>query len=400
MDFYESTSYTDNFENIFTASFEYKNSSFYLTDCNLLYAQINNCDLNIVGKKVCDFSETFNTVFLKELFSLKSNEIFSFIIEKNYSLWNVSLQMVFPICKIKGKRIDNLNFKNKFDFFSHPYLKLQKKLSLFLKYDNFSFTLQNADKSFFDYTKLQKGDNINNLIRKNLLMINSTSLLKSCIEDNTEFSFVDRYTDNGKNINFFCRLTPVCYSDNCGIFASIYILDNNIFYELLKNSSFFENYFASSNTGVAFYSDISKDIVRWDSVFFKEAGNDFEKIKKSNALRFCASEKNITFDEIEISSSYENSTKYSFAFIPIPENELTMIVCAQKFKIEDALKKLPIKLTSREFDVVSMVFKGEKNSYIALKLGIAEGTVKKTLYNIYNKLGITSRIDLINLIYR
>ena len=42
------------------------------------------------------------------------------------------------------------------------------------------------------------------------------------------------------------------------------------------------------------------------------------------------------------------------------------------------------------------VVKGCTNKRIALCLGIAEGTVKKTLYNIYKKLHIQSRAEAVS----
>lgn len=51
-------------------------------------------------------------------------------------------------------------------------------------------------------------------------------------------------------------------------------------------------------------------------------------------------------------------------------------------------------LTKREKEIVSMVAQGQKNDYIATKLGISTGTVKKTLSNVYKKYSITSRVEL------
>ncbi len=54
------------------------------------------------------------------------------------------------------------------------------------------------------------------------------------------------------------------------------------------------------------------------------------------------------------------------------------------------------RLTEREQQVLEHVVKGCTNKRIALYLGIAEGTVKKTLYNIYKKLHIQSRAEAVS----
>ena len=52
-------------------------------------------------------------------------------------------------------------------------------------------------------------------------------------------------------------------------------------------------------------------------------------------------------------------------------------------------------LSSRELEVLGLVAEGMRNSQIAGKLFIAEGTVKRHLTNIYAKLGATSRTDAV-----
>jgi DNA-binding NarL/FixJ family response regulator len=51
-------------------------------------------------------------------------------------------------------------------------------------------------------------------------------------------------------------------------------------------------------------------------------------------------------------------------------------------------------LTSRELRIVRMVATGLHNREIAEELSITEGTVKVHLHNIYEKLGVTGRVEL------
>ena len=52
------------------------------------------------------------------------------------------------------------------------------------------------------------------------------------------------------------------------------------------------------------------------------------------------------------------------------------------------------KLTKREQEIARLVAAGLRNKEIGEDLGITEGTVKMHLYNIYQKLGIESRMEL------
>lgn len=49
-------------------------------------------------------------------------------------------------------------------------------------------------------------------------------------------------------------------------------------------------------------------------------------------------------------------------------------------------------LTPRELDVLELVSAGERSRDVAARLGLREATVKRHLYSIYRKLGVTNRV--------
>jgi two-component system, NarL family, nitrate/nitrite response regulator NarL len=52
-------------------------------------------------------------------------------------------------------------------------------------------------------------------------------------------------------------------------------------------------------------------------------------------------------------------------------------------------------LTPREIEIVQMVTRGLRNKAIGERLSISEGTVKVHLHNIYEKLGVDGRLELV-----
>jgi DNA-binding NarL/FixJ family response regulator len=52
-------------------------------------------------------------------------------------------------------------------------------------------------------------------------------------------------------------------------------------------------------------------------------------------------------------------------------------------------------LTPREEQVVALVADGLTNREVATELGLTEHTVKKYLFRIFDKLGISSRVELV-----
>lgn len=55
-------------------------------------------------------------------------------------------------------------------------------------------------------------------------------------------------------------------------------------------------------------------------------------------------------------------------------------------------------LTDREFEIISYLVEGKKNNEIAEQLFISQNTVKSHVRNVYRKLGINNRIELIKLL--
>jgi DNA-binding CsgD family transcriptional regulator len=57
-------------------------------------------------------------------------------------------------------------------------------------------------------------------------------------------------------------------------------------------------------------------------------------------------------------------------------------------------------LSKREQDVVRCVAEGQSNREIASSLGLTEHTVKNYLFRIFDKLGVSSRVEVVLYVYR
>ena len=67
---------------------------------------------------------------------------------------------------------------------------------------------------------------------------------------------------------------------------------------------------------------------------------------------------------------------------------------------ETGLRDLRQALTNRELDIVRMIALGLRNAEIAGRLRVSEGTVKSHLHHVYEKLGVSGRMDLLLLAQR
>ena len=52
-------------------------------------------------------------------------------------------------------------------------------------------------------------------------------------------------------------------------------------------------------------------------------------------------------------------------------------------------------LTPRELELATLVTSGLRNRDVAIRLGISEGTAKLHLYNVYKKLDVANRVELV-----
>jgi DNA-binding NarL/FixJ family response regulator len=62
---------------------------------------------------------------------------------------------------------------------------------------------------------------------------------------------------------------------------------------------------------------------------------------------------------------------------------------------ESASREVSQTLTPREIEIVRMMAEGLRNRAIAERLSISEGTVKVHLHNVYEKLGLDGRLELV-----
>jgi DNA-binding NarL/FixJ family response regulator len=76
------------------------------------------------------------------------------------------------------------------------------------------------------------------------------------------------------------------------------------------------------------------------------------------------------------------------------DRETTSRLASRELRREQAVKEAGKDLTPRELDIVRMISQGLRNRAIAERLSISEGTVKIHLHNIYDKLGVDGRLEL------
>jgi DNA-binding NarL/FixJ family response regulator len=78
------------------------------------------------------------------------------------------------------------------------------------------------------------------------------------------------------------------------------------------------------------------------------------------------------------------------------DQQVTMSISRQSLKVSRLKPSGPGALSTREIEVLGHVAAARSNRQIANWMGIAEGTVKRHMRNIFEKLDAVSRIDAVN----
>ena len=67
------------------------------------------------------------------------------------------------------------------------------------------------------------------------------------------------------------------------------------------------------------------------------------------------------------------------------------------FSKMESQNKLTETLTAREKEILDLLAKGQMNKEVAYQLEISNGTVRKHIQNIYEKLHVNTRVEAVNL---
>lgn len=102
--------------------------------------------------------------------------------------------------------------------------------------------------------------------------------------------------------------------------------------------------------------------------------------------------------ELQAGTETKKQLFLSVSAVPILNGEeaekifVTAVNTTEKMQLQ---KRMEGALTKRENEVLALAAEGFPNKYIACRLGVTEGTVKRQIYNGYRKLGICSRAELV-----
>lgn len=212
---------------------------------------------------------------------------------------------------------------------------------------------------------------INNKIKPMILKIIPQK--KAC----SEFYFVEghRLTEKElkeKSMAWFVRYETLYYSNHYGL-CDIEVINKKTSKLAIMNP-YFQRLILMN------YNSVDE---------FIETSN-FEEVLRKKCMQY---------KEIVLKTEEKEHRKYYLCKFPVFNDEEICSIHVTLIEIyTESNKELLDKLTTREKQILSLAAEGLTNRYIAEHLNLSEGTVKKTLYRGYQKLSITSRLELVKII--
>ena len=106
-----------------------------------------------------------------------------------------------------------------------------------------------------------------------------------------------------------------------------------------------------------------------------------------------ASDEALTSDDLDFAVIVGKELQKALQFIKATETMKNLNLSEFTQKNESLFREMGI--TSRELEIIGMVVQGMSNAQISTKIFVSESTTKRHIYNLFKKLGITSRFELL-----
>lgn len=222
-------------------------------------------------------------------------------------------------------------------------------------------------------------------------------LIKRSMQLNKISYFMDICVRNKKPYHLLITLVPLNHYEK-HLLIGLHLLEAQDYYQMMKSVNLSPQPICEAgNIGVAVIeteNDRFKKLVNTNPCFNRlvYSHQDFELLRTQIVPVCCAKQSILTI------SHRLGNIDCLITAIPIvtPNRMFLFIMPATGPQL--SIQSLADRLTKRELEIAFHIVNGNSIKGISSDCGISEGTVKKTLSNIYSKLQINNRVELVRLI--
>lgn len=408
-------------ENYFFSKYLMNNDgSITMISANDTYLKIRNYTKENIGVNIADFKNEYEVKKITDGFEKlkKMSDSFDFVNEYTYNgkctIWKISVVVNFPIMRCMGEIVRDFDD-------SELNKNIVKPVNIIIEDLNSNTIIatktgehfcvdmfdENLKKVFPD---IKKGAFLDALFQENIYSMKTQPIMNMCIEKNRVMRYYDIFPDTKyrEGINYVV-MRPFFHDGVSSIIVNITFLTYDDFLRITNSGAKNVSSVAKSCwMGYAVMDCSDKDNISLFDVNSVLAGMisqdkiSIKSITESAHFKKSMSAKSAGCGTLTYKSSDGKEYSYSINFVPSMNGDdisyiIITVIPTDEIGVFD--EEMFSKLTPREDEIVKLVIKGYTNRYIAGKLKISEGTVKKMLYNCYKKLGVQSRFEIIKMIY-
>lgn len=393
----------DRFELVFTEDSRFP-LSVILSEASDSYLDLKGLDASIIGCEIDSIYNYQDIVYMREMLAELSRCSESFTFFKNIGgvVWNVCATFSDNDFHFIGHRVDHIS--DLFDLslscrISHLSLgMLQRTCSsavLFREACGQLF-LESASTSLSEITCIPIGGEISGMVG-HMFCLDPKKTLLACQRDNTVVRYLDTYIRGGILYHMLIECFPVCCEPR-HVLIETHMLSKDQYYRLQMP------YMGIVSDNSSMGADSAYGIVEYRD----------GRAHVHNTSRSCAEllgipgvldtvvdklvRPSVTSGTVRCNCVFLNNMRYLGTAVPSIDGQAAFLTLVQYDELRDCMDNALEGLSPREKEVTRLLVSGCTSREIAAALTIAEGTVKKTVYNIYGKIGVSSKVELINFI--
>lgn len=298
-------------------------------------------------------------------------------------------------------RLDSQQLHNQSDMVNQLQFHITgdySKSLLFQKQADNSFIIESFSERLRDYWPQIHRDGVLSEEDSSYCIEELTELMNLCLDQKKAISYFDSLPFEQ---SLWCiALHPITHESE----KRVFVILNNVMEDVQDFMCEEENPYSKTQfsncvirvcpTGMCYLAEMNKTFVQ----LMKRESFSVGDLMESKAIKECIEKRHFVLKQWRPKGGDKSIPGLLIFALPYTRDrtvEQIQVTLLPDIYLEDICAMT--RLTERERQVCRLVAESRTNKYVATVLNISEGTVKKTLHNVYQKLGIGSRTELIKL---
>jgi DNA-binding CsgD family transcriptional regulator len=357
-------------DDVFFVEYLLSDGEIYLSASSITFLKVMGLTNEALGKNLKSLPICRPTrAALKRALKTPPGSSVHFIQKLQKTLWEIEIWINADSCVCVGRKADSLKEST-----ARPDRSREKiDASIILELENGEYIVRSVSEKAAELLGASVGETIR------------CERLKELKESAPTFA-LDEMNWRGKSI--FCHnvFIPVDHSDKKYVLALFNFIDGSSYYFFRRQA---ERLCAENKFGAAVYG--GEGLISSDDA----TGQLFSDARNLAALSDFITNNGSLCGDLVLFVKMEALRNFHCRVLPATDGNTALVLISERPVIGKNVTAAFEKLTNRERQVLTLVSLGYKNPFIWNLLGVAEGTVKKTLNNIFEKLEITSRDEII-----